>query len=163
MTAGGGLKRADIALWDMKAPTFGGKPSETHLIWRQSGTGEKRFDEDALRKWCDAHGVDFEQSKRVDHDRGDQPRQQHRLVFAWAEAASESFAVGDDEWEIETQKTPRTFVEIDSLGESRVKSWDSEHVLDIEELWYDGSALVFEAAETTGPMQLDAAKLKHDD
>jgi hypothetical protein len=32
----------------MKAPTFAGKPSETHVVWRQSGGGEKRFDGPAL-------------------------------------------------------------------------------------------------------------------
>lgn len=144
----------------MKAPTFGGKPSDTHVIWRQSGTGEKRFDEEALRKWCSAHDVDFESSKRVDHDRGSQPRLQHRLVFTWADQASESFSVGDEDWEIETQKTPRTFVEIDSKGMVRIKGWDNEHVLDLNELWWDGQALVFEASELSSTKRLNAAKLK---
>ena len=146
----------------MKAPTFGGKPSETHVIWRQSGAGEKRFDEDALRQWCSNYDVDYETSRRVDHDRGSDPRLQHRLVFAWADQATESFAVGDDEWEIETQKTPRTFVEIDSKGRARIKSWESEHVVDVGELWHDGPGLVFETAETDSAKRLDARKLKPD-
>ena len=29
----------------MKAPSFGGKPSDSHVIWRGSGSGGKRFDE----------------------------------------------------------------------------------------------------------------------
>jgi hypothetical protein len=118
----------------MQAPTFGGKPSDSHVIWRGLGGSVKRFDERLLRRWCSKYGVDYESSKRVDHDRGSDPRQQHRIVFAWDDSASESFAVGDDEWEIRTQKTPRTFIEIDSEGEARIRSWDSERVLDVHEL-----------------------------
>lgn len=146
----------------MKAPTFGGKPSEAHVIWRDSEAGDKRFDQAALGEWCSANGVDYEQSSRVDHERGSDPRLQHRLVFAWADHASESFEFGDDEWEIETQKTPRTFIEIDSAGVARIKSWESEHVVDLTELWYDGSALVFEAEETSAPKRLDTGQLTAD-
>ncbi|MFB6150585.1 MAG: hypothetical protein ABEJ40_02140 [Haloarculaceae archaeon] len=144
----------------MRSPTFGGKPSDTHVIWRDSEGGDKRFDEEALCSWCSHYGVDFETSKRVDHDRAPEPRQQYRLVFAWADHASESFAVGDDEWDIETQETPRTFVEIDGGGLARVKGWDSEHVLDILELWYDGPRLVFDAAELPDTKSLHAGKLQ---
>lgn len=144
----------------MKAPTFGGKPSERHVIWRQSGTGEKRFDESTLRSWCSAHVVDYEQSRRVDHERALEPRHQHRLVFAWSDDAGEYFEFGDDEWEIETQRTPRTFVEIDSAGQARIRSWESEHLVDLTELWYDGATLVFEAVETSSARRLDADKLR---
>lgn len=138
----------------MEAPTFGGKPSDAHVIWRGSGGNVKRFDEGLLRRWCSKYGVDYESSKRVDHDRGSDPRQQHRIVFAWDDSASESFAVGDDEWEIQTQKTPRTFVEIDSEGEARIRGWNSERVLDVHELRVDGASLVLEAAELPGKKRL---------
>ncbi|WP_123534586.1 hypothetical protein [Halosimplex salinum] len=147
----------------MEPPTFRGKPSDSHVIWRRSGAGadaSKRFDEKHLRRWCSARGVDFETDKRVDHDRSDQPREQYRCVFAWSDAESESFDMGDDEWEIATQETPETFVEIDDAGEVRFKSWDDEFVLDVEELWLDGDAFVFRAAEFDGAKRLDARKLK---
>jgi len=146
----------------MQPPTFRGKPSEAHLIWRRSGAGaeaEKRFDEETLRAWCSRYGVEFETGKRVDHDRSDRPRAQYRCIFAWEESAGESFDMGDDEWEIAAQKTPRTFLEIDSAGEARLKGWSEEHVLDIEELWHDGAALVFRAAELDGTKRLRVEKL----
>jgi hypothetical protein len=143
----------------MKAPTFGGKPSDTHVVWRDSGASEKRFDEAELRKWCSHYDVDLETSKRVDHDRADETRQQHRIVFAWTDSESESFSMGEDDWQITAQKTPRTFLEIDSKGEVRVKGWNSEQVLDVTELWWDGSSLVFEAAEFDDTKRLDARKL----
>jgi hypothetical protein len=34
----------------MEAPTFGGKPSDTHVIWRESGGKVKRFDEGLVRR-----------------------------------------------------------------------------------------------------------------
>ena len=137
----------------MEPSTFRGKPSDSHVIWRRSGAGEsvpKRFDERRLREWCSERGVDFETDRRVDHDRSDQPRKQYRCVFAWA----------DEEWEIATRETPRTFLKIDDAGATRVKSWDEEYVLGVEELTLDGGAFVFRAAQFDGTKRLDARKLK---
>jgi len=146
----------------MEPPTFRGKPSEDHVLWRRSGAGEnvpKRFDEDRLRAWVSSLGIDYESDKRVDHDRADEPREQHRVVFAWADAETESFGMGDDEWEIETQETPRTFLEIDERGEARLKTWTDEYVFEIQELKLDGSAFVFHAADLDSAKKLDAQKL----
>jgi hypothetical protein len=49
-------------------------------------------------------------------------------------------------------------------------TWDEEvevglgerHVLDVTELWYEGSAFVFEAVEMSSPNRLDVRKLKPD-
>jgi hypothetical protein len=144
----------------MEAPTFGGKPSDAHVIWRGSGGSVKRFDEELLRRWSSTHALDFESDRRVDHDRGSDPRTQYQVVFAWGDGASESFSVGDDEWEIRTQETPRTFFEVDSEGVARVRGWDSQALLDVHELRVDGSSLVVEAAELDGTKRLDARKLR---
>jgi hypothetical protein len=143
----------------MKPPTFRGKPSDDHVIWRRKGGAAKRFDEDRLREWCARRHIDFETAKRVDHERSERPRDQYRVVFAWSDTEGESFDLGDEQWQIETGETPRTFLEIDSEGEARLKSWSSERILDIEELQVDGDALVFDAAEFDGRKRLDAAKL----
>ncbi|MFB6139769.1 MAG: hypothetical protein ABEJ26_04970 [Halosimplex sp.] len=146
----------------MQPPTFRGKPSDSHVLWRRSGASAdapKRFDERYLRTWCSAHDVDFETDRRVDHDRADEPRDQYRLVFTRSEAESESFDMGDDEWEIAARETPRTFLEIDERGEARLESWTGEYVLDLEELRIDGTAFVFRAAEFEGTKRFDAAKL----
>ncbi|WP_415382149.1 hypothetical protein [Halosimplex sp. TS25] len=146
----------------MEPPSFRGKPSESHVVWRRSGAEEtvpKRFDEQELRAWCSAHGFDFETDKRVDHGRAEEPREQYRTVFAWADEESESFGLGDDEWEIETQETPRTFLEIDGKGQARLKTWTEEYVFDVEELWLDGRSFVFRAAAIDGAKRLDTRKL----
>lgn len=148
----------------MKDPSFRGKPSSTHLIWldrNSQGDGvQKRFHEEGLRKWCQKCGVDFERDKRVDHERDDEPHLQYRCVFSWQDHADEEFEMDGESWDLSTQKTPRTFVEIDDEGKMRVKSWDDEYVLDVHELWYDGPSLVFEAAEFDGRRRLKAKKLK---
>jgi len=147
----------------MKAPTFRGKPTDEHVIWRRgsgAGDADKRFDERRLREWCSAHGVEFETDKRVDHDRGDRPKQQYRCVFSWTEEAGDSFEIDGQQWDIAAQKTPRTFVEIDADGLMRVESWETEHVVDVEQLRCDGASLVFEAAGMDGTKRLRAAKLK---
>jgi len=144
----------------MEPPTFRGKPSDDHVIWRRKGGANKRFDEDALREWCASRGIDFETSKRVDHDRSSRPRVQYRVVFTWTSEEGESFDMGDEEWDISTGKTPRMFLEIDDAGEARLKSWSSERVLDIEELWLDGEALVFDADGLDGAKRLDTRTLR---
>ena len=55
-------------------------------------------------------------------------------MFARADEESESFDMGDEEWEIATRETPRTFLETDDAGEIRIESWNEEYVLDVEEL-----------------------------
>jgi len=144
----------------MEAPSFGGKPSDAHVIWRGTGGSVKRFDEELLGRWAEKYAADFESDRRVDHERGADPRVQLRVVFAWGEGASESFSVGDDEWDIRTQETPRTFFEIDSEGLARVNGWDTEAILDVHELRVDGPTLVIEAPEFSGPRRLDARKLR---
>jgi hypothetical protein len=152
----------------MRAPTFSGKPSDAHIIWREETTGgekgvHKRFDEAELRAWCEEFSVDYSTETRVDHTRAEEKREQYRCVFAWSDSEGESFDVGDDSWDIQTQKTPRTFVEIDSEGISRVKSWDREYILDFQEVWHEGSMLAFKAAELDSTQGLDAAKLTRKD
>jgi len=144
----------------MQPPTFRGKPSDGHVIWRRKGGADKRFDEDRLREWCAHRSIDFETARRVDHERSERPREQYRIVFAWSEAEGESFGLGDDEWQIETGKTPRTFLEIDSEGEARLKSWSSERVIDIEELLLDGDAILFDAVAFDGRKRLDTGRLR---
>jgi len=67
--------------------------------------------------------------------------------------------VGGDEWEIATQETPRTFLEIDEAGEARLKSWTDEYVFDLDELWADGAAVAFRATGIDGAKRLDSRKL----
>ena len=100
MTGGGRYSSAAGRHRSKESPTFRGNQSDSHVIWRRSGADEsvpKRFDEQRLREWCSARGVDFETDRRVDHDRSDQPRKQYRCVFAWADEESESFDMGDEE------------------------------------------------------------------
>ena len=81
-------------------------------------------------------------------------------MFTWTSEEGESFDMGDEEWDISTGKTPRMFLEIDDAGEARLKSWSSERVLDIEELWLDGEALVFDADGLDGAKRLDTRTLR---
>ncbi|MDG5778509.1 hypothetical protein VB773_11925 [Haloarculaceae archaeon H-GB2-1] len=149
----------------MKDPSFSGKPSPAHILWRDGDVDSgrpthKRFDEPTLRKWCSNYGVDVETPERVDHERSDEVRQQLQCVFSWQEDAGEHFEIDGSEWDIEAQKTPRTFVEIDTKGLMRVKSWDSEYVLDVYEIRYDGASLVLRAEEFDGPKRLEVTKLR---
>lgn len=150
----------------MKSQSFSGKPSPNHIIWedgtRSAERGQKRFDEERLKQWCRKHDIDYETSRRVDHDRAPEARDQYRCIFAWKDGAGESFEMDGKEWDIEAQKTPRTFLEIDSKGLVRIKGWESEQVLDVVELRHDGTALVVSAADADGSYRLDARKLKPD-
>ena len=135
----------------MKKRGFRGKPSPAHVIWtrgsRSDGTGTRRFDDEHLEKWATHCGFDFEREQRVDHERGDEPRTQHRVVFTWGQTESETMQLGDEEWSMGTQKTPRTFVEIDEAGLARIKGWTFETVLDIVEMRHKGPNLLIETAE----------------
>lgn len=71
---------------------------------------------------------------------------QFRCVFAWGQMDGESFTFGDQEWELASQKTPRTFVEIDEAGYARIKDWQTESVHNVVELRYDGPKLKLKTA-----------------
>lgn len=142
----------------MRKPAFGGGPSETHVLWTDEGG--KRFDAERLRTWCDRQDLTLERDKRVDHDRGDDPREQYRIVITWSEGESESFDMGDKEWSMTTQKSPRTFVEIDSKGWARIAAPDGERILDLRELWTDGAALRFKATSMDGAKRLPLSRLR---
>jgi len=143
----------------MQPPGFGGKPSPSHVLWRPDGGGPVRFDESRVRQWCQAHGVDYETDERVDHERGDVPRTQRRLVFAWEESASESFSMGEDDWTLTTGRTPRTFVEIDETGTARVRGWDATHILVLTAVWTEGAALRLRARNEPETLSLPAERL----
>lgn len=133
----------------MKGGSFRSKPSKTHIIWTRESRNEnakKRFDEAHFEKWAGHYGFDFENETRVDHDRGDEPREQYRCVFTWETVDGETLELGDEEWTLGQQKTPRTFVEIDAMGIARVRGWTSEAVLNVVQMRHDGPVLLVETA-----------------
>lgn len=141
--------------------TFGQKPSNAHVIWTnrvEKGAGKKRFDFEYLELWAAHFGIDYENRARVDHERSEDPRRQHLVVFEWARAKNETVEMGDSSWELGGNETPRTFVEIDEAGFARLKSWESEAVLDLRELWIDGPVLKMKTANS-GNKTLDTRKL----
>lgn len=145
----------------MRQPAFGGHPSETHVLWRDNGDeGGKRFDETRLRAWCEKYDLDFETDVRVDHDRGDERRQQYLIVVTWSGGESESFDVDGESWDIQTQETPETFVEIDDEGIARVAAGETERIVDLQELWTDGPTLCFHAAGADDAKRLPVERLK---
>ena len=129
---------------------FRDKPSKSHIIWtRQTrdGATKKRFDENHFKKWASQCGFDFETTKRVDHQRAEEPRKQYRCVFKWGQTGGEAIEFSDEEWELGHQRTPRTFVEIDSKGVARVKGWQFETVLDITEMRHKGPELLIKTSD----------------
>ena len=75
------------------AGTFGQKPTNSHVVWtNRSGEGEgrKRYDFAYLKLWAAHFGIDFEKRTRVDHERADEPRKQHAVVFEWERIDGES-------------------------------------------------------------------------
>jgi len=140
---------------------FGKKPSNSHVIWTNrsgDGNGKKKFDFEYLELWSAHFGVDFETRTRVDHERSDEPREQHVVVFEWEALDVETIELGGNEWQMGGQRTPRTFIEVDSRGEGRIKSWSSEVVVDFRELWLDGPAVRMKTSEH-GTKAIDARKL----
>ena len=140
---------------------FGQRPSETHVVWTNrdgEGHGKKRFHFEYLERWADHRGVDYEERTRVDHERAEEPREQHAVVFAWAETDAETFELGDRSWTMSERDAPRTFVEVDEAGDVRVRGWDHESVLDVRELWFDGPVLKLRTVER-GTVALDTRKL----
>lgn len=144
----------------MKSPSIGRKPSKQHILWTTGGEGNmKRFHESYLRKWCRHFDFDFESYTRVDHDRGDESRRQYQCVFSYGEGAGDSFEFGDEEWTIEADRVPRTFVEIDEEGMMRVRGWSTERILDVVELHHRGPELLVQAAGEDNRLHLDAREL----
>lgn len=120
------------------------RPSEAHIIWTRkirNGATKKRFDTDRLETWAAHYGFDVEQTRRTDHERSDKSRLQMRCVFARGQRSAESFEFGDDEWEIASQETPRTFVEIDEAGVARLEGWETETLCDVREMQFEGPVL----------------------
>jgi hypothetical protein len=132
--------------------SFRGKPSKSHIIWTRqtrNGAASKKFDHDHFEKWASHCGFDFEQSTRVDHDRSDEPRTQYRCIFKWGRIESETMEMGDEEWSLGSQKTPRTFIELDGEGLARVKGWEFETVMDVVEMRHKGPELLIKTADGT--------------
>jgi hypothetical protein len=126
------------------------RPSETHIIWTRrtrNGATKKRFDTDRFERWAAHYGFDAEQMRRTDHERSEESRLQMRCVFAWGERDAESFEFGDEEWEIASQETPQTFVEIDEKGLARLEGWETETLCDIREMQFDGPVLHITTAD----------------
>lgn len=143
---------------------FGKKPSDSHVIWTnrsKKGAGKKKFDFEYLELWAAHFGVDYETRTRVDHERSDDPRAQHVVIFEWEELDVETMELGEKEWQMGQQRTPRTFIEIDSGGQGRIKSWSSEIVVDFRELWLEGPAVKMKTT-AHGKKAIDARKLLED-
>lgn len=112
----------------MKKRGFRSKPSPSHNIrirGADSADGKKRVDHRHFEKWATHCGFDFERETRVDHDRADEPRQQHRVVFRWGKSDAETIELGDEERSMGAQKTPRTFIEFEEAGVAHIKGWTS--------------------------------------
>lgn len=144
----------------MRKRGFRGKPSPTHIVWVRGGResdGPKRLDHEHFEKWANHCGFDFQREEVVDHERADEPRQQHRVVFAWGQSDAETIQLGDDEWSMQSQRTPRTFIEVDEAGLARIKGWNFETVVDIIEMRHKGPTLLIETADG-GKKRLNAKK-----
>jgi hypothetical protein len=134
----------------MKSGGFRSKPSPAHIVWTSGGgresAGKIRFDHEHFEKWASHCGFEFETDSRVDHDRAEEPRNQYRCVFAWGETAGETIEMGDEQWSLGTQTTPRTFIEIDEKAEARVKGWSFETLFDVVEMRHKGPELLIRTA-----------------
>jgi len=128
---------------------FGSKPSDAHVIWRsgRDGGGTKRFDFEYLELWAAHFGADYEEWERVDHERGDEPRQQHVCVFARTSGGETEISLGGESWSMGGAERPRTFVEIDEAGMVRIAAWTNERTLDVDEMVVDGPRLKLRTAD----------------
>lgn len=135
----------------MKNGGFRSKPTPAHIIWVRGGGrgsgGKKRFDDAHLEKWAAHCGFDFECETMVDHERADEPRTQHRVVFTWGTSDEETISLGDEEWSMGSRKTPRTFIEVDEAGLARLKGWTFETILDLVMMRHEGPDLLVESAD----------------
>jgi hypothetical protein len=129
--------------------SFRGKPSKSHIIWvrkTRDGAKTKRFDKKQFKKWTNHCGFDFDTTTRVDHKRAEDPRTQFRCIFKWTTTEGETIEVDGAQWELGSQKTPRTFIEVDEQGHARIKGWTQEAVYDIVEMKHDGPELLIKTA-----------------
>jgi len=128
---------------------FGSKPSDAHVVWRsgRDNDGKKRFDFEYLELWAAHFGADFEEWDRVDHARGDEPRNQHVCVFARTRGGDTAVSLGEESWDMGAVEKPRTFLEIDDAGMLRLQGWTTEVILDVDELVVDGPTLKLRTAE----------------
>jgi hypothetical protein len=129
---------------------FRGKPSDAHIIWSREtrkGAKRKRFDTDRFEQWASHCGFEVEREQRVDHDRGAEKRAQYQCVFSWTSTGGESIEFGDEEWELGDQKTPQTFVEIDSKAIARIKDWEEEYIVAIDTMVHKGDRLLIQTED----------------
>jgi hypothetical protein len=147
----------------MRAADFGGKPTGAHVLWQTNSStdsGNTLFDERKLHTWCNKYDVDYDVKTDADHEITGGPRKQYLCTFAWQKDEQSSVGFGDEEWSIDSKQTPQTFIEIDSEGTARVKGWNAESELELEELWCDGPALVLKTAAEAEAKRLDVRRLK---
>jgi len=139
---------------------FGSKPSDAHVIWRsgRDNDGTKRFDFEYLELWAAHFAVEYERWERVDHERAEEPRQQHVCVFARERSGGESVSLDGETWTMAETETPRTFVGIDGAGMLRLQGWSTEATLDVAELVVDGSTLKLRTADGA-TKTIDTARL----
>jgi hypothetical protein len=121
--------------------------------------GTKRLDSDILSVWASTYDVDIERDQRADQARGDDHRRQLRVVFGWEDTAETTLDRGDREWQLDTTRTPATFLELDARGQARLSTWDEDIVLNLDLLACEGPALVLEAPAFDGEKRLHAAEL----
>ena len=141
--------------------TTGSRPSERHVVWpTESSSGPDRaVDPRPLVAWSERFGFDVERTTRVDHDRADGPRPQIRVVFRRDRAESRTLSLGDREWTLGGHEVPAGFVEIDDRGAARVKTWETDRVLDLQSLRIDGATLCLEAESFPGEKRLDGREV----
>jgi hypothetical protein len=145
----------------VKIGSFRGRPSKRHILWTQEtrdGTTTKRFDDDRFRQWVEHCGFDYDRSIRTDHDRAEESRTQFRCVFRWGRMEGQSVELGDESWNLGTQRTPVAFIEIDDEGLAQVKAGSREEIVDLVELRYEQANLLFETDEGQ-KRKLDGRKL----
>lgn len=143
-------------------PGFRDRPSKKHIIWTREtrdGVATKRFDNERFETWANHYNFDLENSKRVDHDRGEEPRMQYRCVFSWGQVEGQSFEFGDEEWDFADQKTPRTFIEVDEEGIARIKEWETEDVHEVRMMKFKGPNLLVKTNDGT-EIVLEGKKLR---
>lgn len=118
----------------------------------------KRFDAKYFNQWVNHCGFDFDSRKRTDHERSENSRMQFRCVFQWARRKPKTMEVAGKEVQLGSQKTPKTFIEIDEEGYARVKAGSKEEVINITEMVFKGSTLLIKTAEGN-KKKLDGKKL----
>lgn len=61
------------------------------------------------------------------------------------------------EWEPGDQKTPKTFIEIDSKAIARITGWEDEFVVTIDSMKHDGRVLLIRTADGE-TLEIDSAE-----